>query len=165
MTIAVGDAIPDVTIKRVTPDGPQDTPMGAYFAGRTIVLIGVPGAFTPTCSNSHLPGFLENRDAILAKGVDQIALVSVNDHHVMAAWARFSGSEGKIDFLADGNGKLTEAMGLEADMSGGGLGVRCRRFSAILKDGIVTSLNLEEKPGVEASGAARILELLEPEPA
>ena len=160
MTIAVGDAIPDVTIKRATPDGPQDTPLGAYFAGRTIVLFGVPGAFTPTCSNNHLPGFLENREAILAKGVDQIAVVSVNDHHVMNAWARFSGGEGKIDFLADGNGTLTKAMGLEADMSGGGLGLRCRRFSAIVKNGVVASVNLEEKPGVEASGAARILELL-----
>jgi peroxiredoxin len=161
MTIAVGDNIPDVTLKRATPEGAKDTPLKDYFAGRTVVLFGVPGAFTPTCSNNHLPGFLENRDAILAKGVDQIAVVAVNDHHVMNAWARFTGGEGKIDFIADGSAALTRAMGLDSDMSGGGLGIRSKRFSMIVKDGVVTSLNLETKPGqAEESGAARILELL-----
>jgi peroxiredoxin len=161
MTIAVGDRIPEVTLKRATPEGAIDTPLGEYFAGRTVVLFGVPGAFTPTCSNNHLPGFLENRDAILAKGVDRIAVLAVNDQHVMSAWARFTGGEGKIDFLADGSAVLTKAMGLELDATAGGLGIRSKRFSMIVKDGVVTSLNLETKPGqAEESGAARIMELL-----
>lgn len=160
MTISVGEKLPEATLKRVTDDGAKDVATSEYFAGRTVVMFGVPGAFTPTCSNSHLPGFLENRDAILAKGVDAIAVIAVNDHHVMQAWARFSGGEGKIDFLADGNGTFIRALGLEGDMSAGGLGMRSRRFSMIVKDGVVTSLNIEEQRGVEASGAARILEQL-----
>jgi glutaredoxin/glutathione-dependent peroxiredoxin len=125
------------------------------------VLFGVPGAFTPTCSNNHLPGYIENCDAILAKGVDQIAVVSVNDHHVMSAWARFSGGEGKILFLADGNGAFAKAIGLDADMSPAGMGTRVKRFSMIVDDGVVTTLNLEELPGKAInSGAARILEQL-----
>jgi peroxiredoxin len=159
--ISVGDKLPQATLKRVTPDGADNIDTGDYFAGRTVVLFGVPGAFTPTCSNNHLPGFLENRDAILAKGVDAIAVVAVNDHHVMRAWARFSGGEGQIDFLADGNGTFTQALGLATDMSGGGLGTRARRFSMIVKNGVVQALNLEEKAGTaEMTGAARILELL-----
>jgi peroxiredoxin len=159
--ISVGDKLPQATLKRVTPDGADNIDTGDYFAGRTVVLFGVPGAFTPTCSNNHLPGFLENRDAILAKGVDAIAVVAVNDHHVMRAWARFSGGEGQIDFLADGNGTFTQALGLATDMSGGGLGTRARRFSMIVKNGVVQALNLEEKAGTaEMTGAARILGLL-----
>jgi glutaredoxin/glutathione-dependent peroxiredoxin len=161
MTISVGDKLPEAALKRVTEDGAQDIGTGEYFAGRTIVLFGVPGAFTPTCSNNHLPGFLENRDAILTKGVDAIAVIATNDHHVMRAWARFSGGEGQIDFLADGNGTFTRALGLVVDMSAGGLGMRTRRFSMIVKDGVVQSLNLEEKAGTaEMTGAARVLELL-----
>ena len=161
MTIAVGDRIPEVTLKRATPDGAVETPLGDYFAGRTVVLFAVPGAFTPTCSNNHLPGFLENRDAILAKGVDQIAVVSVNDPFVMGAWARFSGGEGKIDFIADGSAVLAKAMGLELDATGGGMGIRSKRYSMIVKDGVVASLNVEDKPGqAEVSGAARIMEQL-----
>jgi len=159
--ISVGEKLPEATLKRVTADGSENVGTGDYFGGRTVVLFGVPGAFTPTCSNNHLPGFLENRDAILARGVDAIAVVAVNDQHVMRAWARFSGGEGQIDFLADGNGDFTRAMGLDADMSGGGMGVRARRFSMIVRDGKVEKLNLEEKPGAaEISGAARILEQL-----
>jgi len=161
MTIAVGDRIPNITLKRATPEGAIDTPLGDYFAGRTVVLFGVPGAFTPTCSNNHLPGFLENRDAILAKGVDQIAVIAVNDHYVMGAWARFSGGEGKIDFIADGSAAFTRAAGLDLDATAGGLGIRSRRFSMIVRDGVVAGLNIEEAPGkAEASGAARILEQL-----
>ena len=160
MTISVGEKLPEATLKHVTDDGPKDVGTGEYFAGRTVVMFGVPGAFTPTCSSSHLPGFLENRDAILARGVDALAVIAINDHHVMRAWARFSGGEGKIDFLADGNGTFIRALGLESDMSAGGLGMRSRRFSMIVKDGVVTSLNIEEQRGVEVSGAARILEQL-----
>jgi peroxiredoxin len=125
------------------------------------VLFGVPGAFTPTCNNNHLPGYIENRDAILARGVDQIAVVAVNDVFVMNAWARASGGDGKILFLADGSGDFARAAGLDLDLSKGGLGHRLKRFSAIVEDGTVTALNIEDAPGtVASSGAATILEQL-----
>jgi len=104
MTISAGDKLPEATLKIATADGPKEVGVGSYFGGRKVVLFGVPGAFTPTCSNNHLPGYLENRDAILRKGVDAIAVVAVNDPFVMGAWARASGGEGKIDYLSDGNG-------------------------------------------------------------
>jgi glutaredoxin/glutathione-dependent peroxiredoxin len=160
MTIAIGEKLPDATFKTMTPDGAKDMTTKEIFAGKRVVLFGVPGAFTPTCSNNHLPGYLENHDAILAKGVDTIAVVAVNDHHVMGAWARFTGGEGKILFLADGNGAFAKATGLDGDMSGGGMGLRNRRFSMIVDDGKVTTLNVESKPGVNESGAATILEQL-----
>ena len=138
----------------MTPDGAKDITTSEIFAGKNVVLFGVPGAFTPTCSNNHLPGYLENHDAILAQGVDTIAVVAVNDHHVMGAWARFTGGEGKILFLADGNGAFAKATGLDGDMSGAGMGVRTKRFSMIVDDGKVTTLNVETKPGVDESGAA-----------
>jgi peroxiredoxin len=124
------------------------------------VLFGVPGAFTPTCSNNHLPGYVENRDAILAKGVDAIAVLSVNDQFVMQAWARFSGGEGKLAFLADGNGSFVKALGLDADMSAAGFGVRSKRFSMIVEDGVVKKVNVEAGRGVTDSAASVILEQL-----
>ena len=127
--------------------GAKDITTGELFAGNKVVLFGVPGAFTPTCSNNHLPGYLENHDAILARGVDKIAVVAVNDHHVMTAWSRFTGGEGKIEFLADGNGAFIKALGLDIDLSIAGLGVRSSRFSMIVEDGKVTALNIEDKPG------------------
>ncbi|MEO3998451.1 peroxiredoxin [Mesorhizobium sp. CAU 1732] len=161
MTIAVGQKLPDATFKTVTPDGAKDITTSELFAGKKVVLFGVPGAFTPTCSNNHLPGYLENHDAILAKGVDSIAVVSVNDQHVMTAWARFTGGEGKIQFLADGNGTFAKATGLDMDLSAGGLGVRSKRFSMIVEDGVVKELNIEDSPGKAVeSGAAKILEQL-----
>ena len=160
MTISAGDKLPEATLKIATADGPKEVGVGSYFGDRKVVLFGVPGAFTPTCSNNHLPGYLENRDAILRKGVDAIAVVAVNDPFVMGAWARASGGEGKIDYLSDGNGDFARAMGLDTDMSKGGMGTRVRRFSMIVDDGIVKAVNVEEKPGVEATGATRILELL-----
>ena len=116
------------------------------FAGRKVVLFGLPGAFTPTCSMNHLPGFLENRDVILSKGVDEIAVVAVNDHHVMKAWSEATGGKGKILFLADGAAKFTKAIGMDADM--GPMGLRSKRFSMIVEDGVVRQLNVE--PGVPA---------------
>ncbi|WP_404926855.1 peroxiredoxin [Mesorhizobium sp. ORM16] len=160
MTISAGDRLPDTTFKTMTADGPKPITTAEIFAGKKVVLFAVPGAFTPTCSNNHLPGYLENRDAILARGVDTIAVVSVNDVHVMGAWARFTVGEGKILFLADGNGDFAKAIGLDADFSGGGMGLRSKRFSMIVDDGKVTALNVETKPGVDESGAAKILELL-----
>jgi peroxiredoxin len=161
MTIKVGDKIPPATLKTMTDDGAKDITTAELFAGRKVVLFGVPGAFTPTCSNNHLPGYLENRDAIIARGVDTIAVVAVNDHHVMGAWARFTGGEGKILYLADGNGGFIRAMGLETDLSKGGLGNRSKRFSMIVEDGKVKTLNIEDSPGkAVASGAAALMEQL-----
>ena len=161
MTISVGDKLPDATFKTLTADGAKDLSVADLFEGKKVVLFGVPGAFTPTCSNNHLPGYLENYDAILGKGVDTIAVVSVNDHHVMSAWARFTGGEGKLVYLADGNGDFTRAIGLDADLSAGGLGLRSKRFSMIVDDRTVSELNVEGAPGKAVeSGAARILEQL-----
>ncbi|QPC87027.1 redoxin family protein [Mesorhizobium sp. NBSH29] len=166
MHIAEGQKLPDTNLKLTGSDGAKPVTTRDYFADRRIVLFGVPGAFTPTCSNNHLPGYLENHDAILARGVDQIAVVSVNDAHVMTAWARFTGGEGRIDFLADGNGEFAKAIGLDADMSAGGLGVRVKRFSMIVENGRVEKLNVEGKPGQAIdSGAAQILEQLAAVPA
>lgn len=161
MTISIGERLPEAAFKKVAGDRGDNTTTAAYFGGRRIVLFGIPGAFTPTCSNSHLPGFAENRDAILARGIDAVAVISVNDHHVMAAWARFTGAGDRLDFLADGNGAFTRALGMEADLSDRGLGRRSRRYSMIVEDGLVTNLNVEDRPGMAVtSGAARILEQL-----
>lgn len=158
MTLAPGARLPDATFKVPTADGVQDMTTGDVFAGKTVVLFGVPGAFTPTCSNNHLPGFLENADAIKAKGVDTIAVVAVNDHHVMKAWAAHTGAGDKIMFLADGSAAFVRKAGLDIDLSAGGLGVRSKRFSAIVKDGVVTTLAIEDSPGkAEASGAAALI--------
>ncbi|MEQ8298303.1 MAG: peroxiredoxin [Nitratireductor sp.] len=159
MTISVGDTLPDATLKAIDADGAQTKSVAELFEGRTVVLFGVPGAFTPTCSNNHLPGYLENHDAILARGADTIAVISVNDHHVMTAWARFSGGEGKLVYLADGNGDFTRALGLDVDLTIAGLGVRSRRYSMIVADRKVRTLNIETSPAdAVESGAARILE-------
>jgi glutaredoxin/glutathione-dependent peroxiredoxin len=160
MTIAVGDKLPDATFKEMTADGAKVITSAEIFAGKKVVLFGVPGAFTPTCSNNHLPGYLENRDAILARGVDTIAVVSVNDVHVMGAWANFTGGEGKILYLPDGNGDFAKSVGLDSDYSSGGMGMRSKRFSMIVDNGKVTALNVETKPGVDTSGAAHILSQL-----
>lgn len=158
--IAIGEKLPATTFKTMTADGSKELSTAEIFGGKKVVLFAVPGAFTPTCSNNHLPGYLENYDAILAKGVDTIAVVAVNDQHVMAAWARFSGGEGKILFLADGSAHFVKSIGLDNDLSSSGMGLRSKRFSMIVEDGVVKSLNVETKPGVNESGAARILEQL-----
>ncbi|MBW9089250.1 peroxiredoxin [Rhizobium wenxiniae] len=161
MTIAVGDKLPEATFKEKTADGPVEVKTGDLFAGKKVVLFAVPGAFTPTCTLNHLPGYLENRDAILARGVDDIAVVAVNDWHVMGAWAQQSNALGKIHFLADFDASFTKAMGLDIDLSGGGLGVRSKRYSMLVEDGVVKSLNIEESPGqATVSGAATMLEQL-----
>ncbi|APX69403.1 MULTISPECIES: peroxiredoxin [unclassified Brucella] len=157
MTIKVGDRLPAATFKVKTADGVTEMTTDDVFKGRKVVLFAVPGAFTPTCSLNHLPGYLENRDAILAKGVDQIAVVAVNDPFVMGAWAQSTGGEGKILFLADGSAAFTKAAGLDIDLSGGGLGVRSKRYSAIIEDGVVKALNIEEQPGQAVTSAASAL--------
>ena len=158
MTIAIGDRLPAAKLKEKTPDGVVDIELGDFLKGRKVVIFAVPGAFTPTCSLNHLPGFLENRDSFYAKGVDEIAVIAVNDHHVMQAWAKASGGEGKIRFLADGSANFTRAIGLDIDMSGGGMGVRSRRYSMLVEDGKVIQLNIEDAPSrAETSGAATLL--------
>lgn len=165
MTISVGDKLPAATFKVKTDEGAKDMTTAEIFGGKKVVLFGVPGAFTPTCSNNHLPGFLENYDALKARGVDTIAVTAVNDHHVMAAWAHFTGGKDKLLFLADGNGDFAKAAGLDMDLSAGGLGKRSKRFALIADDGVVTTLNIEDSPGkAETSGAANILQALD-EPA
>lgn len=161
MTIKVGDTLPETKFKIMTADGPAERSSSDLFGGRTVVLFAVPGAFTPTCHNNHLPGFVEHSDTILSKGVDEIAVVSVNDVFVMNAWAKASGASDKITFLADGSADFAKAIGLELDASGAGLGIRSKRYAMIVKDGKVTALNIEETPGkAEVSGAAGILAAL-----
>lgn len=157
MTIKIGEKLPSVEFNVMTSDGQQKLSTDVVFAGRKVVLFGVPGAFTPTCSMNHLPGFLTHFDALKAKGVDTIACTSVNDVHVMYAWGQHSGAEGKIMMLADGNGTFAKACGLEKDLNVAGMGVRSSRYSMIVDNGIVTALNVEDKSGVNVSGAETIL--------
>ena len=157
MTIAKGDRLPDVTIRAVTADGPKPVTTAEIFAGKTVVLCGVPGAFTPTCHKNHLPGFLANVDQFKAKGADVVAVIAVNDPFVMAAWADASGGRDKITFLADGAGDFARATGLEFDLSANGMGKRNKRFGALIVDGVVKELNIEAAPGVDASSAETLL--------
>ena len=161
MTIGVGDTLPNATFRTKTADGMADLSTDDVFKGKTVVLFGVPGAFTPTCSMNHLPGFLTYNEDIRAKGVDEIAVVSVNDPFVMQAWEEAKGASGKILFLSDGNGEFVKAAGLDIDLSAGMLGIRSKRFSMIVKDGVVASLAIEDSPGqAEKSSAEEILQQL-----
>jgi glutaredoxin/glutathione-dependent peroxiredoxin len=157
MTIKVGDTIPSMKLMMATPDGPKETSTDEIFKGKTVVLFGVPGAFTPTCSVRHLPGFVQHAEALAAKGVDTIACVAVNDVFVMGAWAKDQGVNGKIVMLADGSGTFTKALGLELDLTARGMGVRSQRFALIAVDGKVTHLNVEQPGGFEVSKAEAIL--------
>ncbi len=162
MSIAVGERLPQAKFKEKTINGPVEITTDELFKGKKVVLFAVPGAFTPTCSLNHLPGYLENRDAFLSKGIDDIAVLAVNDWHVMGAWAEQSGGMGKIHYLADWDGAFTKAVGLEADLSAGGLGLRSKRYSMLVEDGVVTSLNVEDSPGqTTLSGAAAMLEQIQ----
>ena len=157
MTIAVGDKLPDVTIKTNGAQGPEDLSTGEFFKGRKVVLFAVPGAFTPGCSNTHMPGFVVHADEILQK-VDAIACMAVNDAFVIGAWQDNQNAE-KITMLADGNAELTKALGLELDASGAGLGIRSKRFALIANDGVVEYLGVDAK-GVEDSSAETVLKQL-----
>lgn len=155
MTIAVGDRLPPVTFKSMIDGAPAALSTDDVFKGKTVALFAVPGAFTPGCSKTHLPGYLANHDAILAKGVDAIVCVAVNDVFVMDAWSKANDADGKILFLADGSADFTKAVGLTLDLSAGGLGLRSQRYSMVVKDGVVSDLTLEEKPGtIDLTGAA-----------
>ncbi|TAL78389.1 MAG: peroxiredoxin [Beijerinckiaceae bacterium] len=158
MSIKVGDSLPDAVFTVMTPDGPRTRTTADIFKNRKIILFGVPGAFTPTCSMNHLPGFRDNEANFKAKGIDEIVVVSVNDVFVMNAWAKQSGAEGKITFLADGSAAFAKAIGLTADLSDHGLGVRSARYSMLVNDGIVEKLNVEPSVGkADVSGADALL--------
>jgi glutaredoxin/glutathione-dependent peroxiredoxin len=158
--IAEGQKLPDVEFVTMTADGQQKLSTDVIFAGRKVVLFGVPGAFTPTCSMNHLPGFLTHLDQIKAKGVDTVACVSINDVHVMNAWAKHTGAHGKIMMLADGNGTFGHASGLVQDLAVAGMGERLMRFSMIVDNGVVKKLNIETERGVNVSGAETVLQQL-----
>jgi peroxiredoxin len=154
MSIQVGDKMPSVTVKHMTASGLAELKTDELFQGKKVVVFAVPGAFTPTCSKTHLPGYVSNADKLKAKGVDEIVCLSVNDPFVMHAWAEQHGAQGKITMLPDGNGELTKALGLEMDGRGAGLGTRSKRFSMVVENGVVKSLDVEEKAGeVSVSGA------------
>jgi peroxiredoxin len=156
MTISKGDALPDVTVVKATENGPEKVQTGEYFKGKKIALFSVPGAFTPTCSAKHLPGFVDKAAELKAKGVDEIIATAVNDAFVMGAWNKASGSS-DITMLADGNGDFAEALGLTMDGSGFGLGKRGQRFSMIVEDGVVQELNVEAPGDFKVSSAEHML--------
>jgi len=158
MAIEVGERIPSVTLKRMTAVGPADISTDEIFAGKKVVLFALPGAFTPTCSAQHLPGFVENANAIKAKGVDTVACLAVNDVFVMDAFGKGRNVGEEVVMLADGSGVFTRAVGLELDLVAMGLGVRSQRYAMIVEDGVVKSLAVEENPaGVEVSSAENVL--------
>lgn len=156
MTISVGDKIPDVKLMTMTPDGPAPVQSAEVLGKGRTVLFAVPGAFTPTCSEQHLPGFVVRAEDIKAKGVDTVACVAVNDVFVMDAWGKQQNVAG-LTMLADGNGDLTAALGLEMDGSGFGLGTRSQRYAAIIEDGTITELLVEDSPGLSVSSAESVL--------
>ena len=160
MTIKVGDRIPPVALNRMTADGPNPVGADELFEGKKVVLFALPGAFTPTCSAKHLPGFVREAEAIKAKGVDFIACVSVNDAFVMDAWGKAHDVGDKVMMLADGGAAFTTAIDATIDLTERGLGVRSRRYSMIVEDGIVKQLNMEEAGAFEVSDAATILKQL-----
>lgn len=159
MSIQAGDKIPSCTIKTPGEKGPEDISTDAIFGGKKVVVFAVPGAFTPGCSNTHMPGYVVHGDDIKAKGVDTIACLSVNDAFVMGAWSKDQNAE-NILMLADGNAELTKALGLTMDASGFGMGTRSQRFAMIVDDGVVSHIAVEPAGGVDVSAAEKILEQL-----
>ena len=160
MTIKVGDSVPSTTFRVMTAEGPKPMPSEEVFKGKKVVLFAVPGAFTPTCSKNHLPGFVKNASAIKAKGIDAIAVTAVNDPFVMDAWKKAAGSD-DIEFLADGSADFAKAVGLELDASVGGLGMRSKRYCMVVDNGVVKSLAIEDSPGkADVSGADALLKSL-----
>jgi peroxiredoxin len=160
MTIKVGDKLPSATLTQATADGPKPVTTQDFFGGKKVALFAVPGAFTPTCSAKHLPGFKQNAGAIKAKGVDVIACVAVNDAFVMRAWGEDQAVGEDVIMLADGNGEFTKALGLEMDGSKFGLGARSQRYSMVVDDGVVKALNVEEGGEFRVSAAEHMLQQL-----
>jgi glutaredoxin/glutathione-dependent peroxiredoxin len=161
MSIKVGDRLPEASFVTMTADGPARRSVSEVFNGRRVVLFAVPGAFTPTCHRKHMPGFVAQAAAFKARGIDTIACVAVNDIHVLTAWAKASGAEDKVLFLADGNGEFTKAIGMELDASGFGMGLRSKRYAMLVEDRVVNAIHLEAQPGMaEESSAERLLAVL-----
>jgi glutaredoxin/glutathione-dependent peroxiredoxin len=157
MTIQVGDSIPSAKLMQATADGPKEITTEELFGGKTVVLFGVPGAFTPTCSAKHLPGYVQNYDALKAKGVDTVACMAVNDAFVMGAWGREQKSAGKLRMMADGSGDFARATGLTLDLNARGMGLRSQRYSMLVEDGVVKTLNVEAPGKFEVSDADTLL--------
>ena len=160
MTISVGETIPDVTLMTPTADGPQPVQSTDVLGSGRVVLFAVPGAFTPTCSMKHLPGFVDQDKALRAKGADEVVCISVNDAFVMDAWGKSSSAGGKVRMLADGNGEFTHAMGLTTDASKFGLGTRSQRYAMIVQDGVIKDLFVEKPGAFEVSAAENVLKHL-----
>jgi glutaredoxin/glutathione-dependent peroxiredoxin len=160
MSIKVGDKVPSATLKQMTKEGPKDVSTDELFKGKKIVIFGLPGAFTPTCSAKHVPGYVTNIDALRAKGVDAVACVSVNDVFVMGAWGKDQKAEDKVMMLADGNGDFAKAIGLVMDGSKFGMGSRSQRYAMVVDDGVVKTLNVEAPGAFEVSSAEAILKSL-----
>jgi peroxiredoxin len=160
MTIKVGESIPSMKLMQGTAEGPKEVTTEELFGGKTVVLFGVPGAFTPTCSAKHLPGYVTNYDALKAKGADVVACMAVNDAFVMAAWGKDQGVGDKVVMLADGSAAFTKAQGLERDLTARGLGVRAQRFVLVAKDGKVTHVAVEAPGAFEVSKAETVLAAL-----
>jgi len=158
MTINVGDKLPATTFAVMTENGPEQVNSADYFAGKKVALFSVPGAFTPTCSAKHLPGYIEKEAALKAKGVDEIACTAVNDPFVMGAWGKAAGADGKVTMLADGNGAFAKAVGLEMDGSKFGLGTRGQRYSMLVNDGVVEQLHVEAPGEFRVSSADYLLD-------
>ncbi len=159
MTISKGDKLPDVKLVKPTSEGPEAVQSGDFFAGKKVALFAVPGAFTPTCSAKHLPGYVDKAADLKAKGVDEIACTAVNDAFVMGAWNKADGSD-DITMLADGSGDFAKALGLDADFSAYGMGTRSNRYSMIVDDGVVTEINVEGPGEFGVSSAEHMLEQL-----
>lgn len=160
MTIKVGDQLPQTSFTKMTENGPEAVDSDGYFKGRRVALFSVPGAFTPTCSAKHLPGFIEKAGELKAKGIDEIACTAVNDAFVMGAWGKSAGADGKVTLLADGNGDFAKAVGLTMDGSKFGLGQRGQRFSIVVNDGVIEQLNVEGPGEYKVSSAEHMLSQL-----
>lgn len=162
MTIMVGDRLPDGEFMVMGSDGPTVRTVGDVFAGKKVVMFAVPGAYTPTCSKSHMPGFVERVDDLKMKGVDTVACTAVNDIFVLTNWAKDTGATGKIDMLADGSGDFARAIGLDSDLSNFGLGLRSKRYAMLVEDSVVRVLNVEDAPlTAEKSSAATLCSMIE----
>ena len=147
MPIKVGDKLPSATFRVMTAEGPKPKTTDDIFKGKKVALFAVPGAFTPTCSNLHMPSFINNLDAFKKKGIDTVAVTAVNDAFVMKKWAEATGGDGKIEFLADGSAEFTKGVDMVLDATAGGLGIRSKRYSMLVDDGVVKTVNVEEAPG------------------
>ena len=160
MSVKVGDSIPSMKLMIGTAEGPKEVSTDDLFKGKKVVMFAVPGAFTPTCSAKHLPGFVQNADAIKAKGVDTVACIAVNDAFVMGAWGKDQGTSDKVTMLADGAAAFAKAIGLELDLNARGMGMRSQRYALVAEDGKVTHLGVEQPGGFEVSKAESILAVL-----